>query len=127
MGNRRVFIGWSGEENREIACRISNELSSANYFPIIGGEWKASLTVSQEIIQQMKACDFAIILIEKETRKNEKGEIVSIGFNPNVMMEIGAVNACAAIVTDKKEIIERRILSGTFNGNESPFFDFLGG
>lgn len=89
MGNKRVFIGWNGADNREIAHKISNILSEANYHPIIGGQWRASLTVSEEIIHQMNGCDFAIILIEKEIRKNDRDEIVSMGFNPNVMMEMG--------------------------------------
>lgn len=105
MGNKRVFIGWNGTDNREIAHRLSNLLSTANYYPIIGGEWRASLTVSEEIIHQMNGCDFAIILIEKEIRRNEKGEIVSMGFNPNVMMEMGYM---LHKVTDPNRI--RRIL-----------------
>jgi len=89
MTNKRIFIGWSGQENWEVARRISNKLSEANYSPIIGGEWRASLTVSEEIMQQMVGCDFAIILIEKEVRKNRREEVISMGFNPNVMMELG--------------------------------------
>ncbi len=89
MRNSRVFIGWSGPDNLEIARMISNRLSDNGFRSIIGGEWRSSLTVSEEIIDQMNACDFAIVLIEKEIRRNKNGEIVSMGFNPNVMMELG--------------------------------------
>lgn len=88
MKNRRVFIGWSGEDNRDIAEMISNYLREENYFPIIGGEWKTSFSVSEEIMHQMNGCDFGLFLIEKEIRKNDD-KIISIGFNPNVMMELG--------------------------------------
>ncbi len=88
MKNRRVFIGWSGEDNRVIAQKISSHLREENYSPIIGGEWKTSFSVSEEIMHQMNGCDFGIFLIEKEIRKNDK-KIISIGFNPNVMMELG--------------------------------------
>ena len=86
MRNSRVFIGWSGPDNQEIARKVSNRLSESGFSSIIGGEWKASLTVSEEIIDQMNVCDFAIVLIEKEIRRNKQDEIVSMGFNPNVMM-----------------------------------------
>ena len=89
MRNSRVFIGWSGPDNQEIARKVSNRLSESGFSSIIGGEWKASLTVSEEIIDQMNVCDFAIVLIEKEIRRNKQDEIVSMGFNPNVMMELG--------------------------------------
>ncbi len=89
MGNKRIFIGWNGEDNREIAVKVSNLLSEAGYSPIIGGQWRASFTVSRDIIEQMIGCDYAIILIEKEERKNKNGDLVSMGFNPNVMMELG--------------------------------------
>lgn len=105
MGNKRVFIGWNGIDNREIARKVSNRLSDANYYPIVGGAWRASLTVSEEIIHQMNGCDFAIILIEKEVRTNGKDEVVSMGFNPNVMMELGYM---LHKVTDPNRI--RRIL-----------------
>ena len=105
MGNKRVFIGWNGADNQEIARKVSNRLSNANYYPIIGGEWRASLTVSEEIIHQMNGCDFAIILIEKEIRTNAKDEVISMGFNPNVMMELGYM---LHKVTDPNRI--RRIL-----------------
>ena len=89
MGNRRVFIGWNGLENQELARLISNRLSEHNFLSIIGGEWRQAFTVSEEIIHQMNGCDFAIFLIEKETRRNKSDEIISMGFNPNVMMELG--------------------------------------
>ncbi len=89
MRNKRVFIGWSGNDNREIARIISNMLTENGFSSIIGGEWRNSFTVSEEIIHQMNGCDFAIFLIEKEVRKNEDDEIISMGFNPNVMMELG--------------------------------------
>lgn len=89
MENKRVFIGWNGDENKEVAFRISNFLSAANFSPIVGGEWKKSFTVSEEIINQMKFCEFAIFLLEKEVRKDENGTVLSIGLNPNVMMELG--------------------------------------
>ena len=89
MKNKRVFIGWNGDDNKEIAQRISNYLSYKNFSPIVGGEWRQSLTISEEIIHQMNGCDFAIILIEKEIRKNKNGQILSMGMNPNVMMELG--------------------------------------
>ena len=105
MKNKRVFIGWNGSDNREIAQKVSNALSAENYSPIVGGEWRESFTVSEEIIHQMNGCDFAIILIEKETRKNKKGEIISMGLNPNVMMELGYL---LHKISDHKRI--RRIL-----------------
>ncbi|MBQ9975356.1 MAG: nucleotide-binding protein [Clostridia bacterium] len=89
MGNKRIFIGWNGDDNREIAVKVSNLLSEEGYSPIIGGQWRASFTVSRDIIEQMIGCDYAIILIEKEERKNKNGDVVSLGFNPNVMMELG--------------------------------------
>ena len=89
MRNKRVFIGWSGEDNREIARILSNKLAENGFSSIIGGEWRNSFTVSEEIIHQMNGCDFAIFLIEKEIRKNDDDEIISMGFNPNVMMELG--------------------------------------
>lgn len=89
MRNKRVFIGWSGEDNREIARILSNKLAENGFSSIIGGEWRNSFTVSEEIILQMNGCDFAIFLIEKEIRKNDDDEIISMGFNPNVMMELG--------------------------------------
>lgn len=89
MINKRVFIGWNGADNREIARMVSNMLSDRGYLSIVGGEWRASLTVSEEIIHQMNGCDYAIILIEKEERLSENGVVLSRGFNPNVMMELG--------------------------------------
>ncbi len=89
MRNKRVFIGWNGEENKKIAQRISNLLSEENYSPIVGGEWRSSFTVNEEIIHQMNGCELAIILIEKEIRKGKDGQILSMGLNPNVMMELG--------------------------------------
>ncbi len=89
MRNRRVFIGWSGADNLEIARMLSKHLYAENYSPIVGGEWRNSFTVSEEIIHQMNGCDFGLFLIEKEVRKNYDGDTVSIGFNPNVMMELG--------------------------------------
>ncbi len=89
MKNRKIFIGWNGHDNFEIAQKVSNLLSAANYSPIVGGEKRESFTVSEEIIQQMNSCDFAIFLIEKEERKNKAGAVVSKGLNPNVMIELG--------------------------------------
>lgn len=86
---KQVFIGWSGDDNQEIARLISNRLSGAGYSPIVGGEWQASFTVSEEIIHQMNGCDYAIFLIEKEERRNDRNELLSKGLNPNVMMELG--------------------------------------
>lgn len=114
MGNKRVFLGWSGDDNRDIVRKISNGLSQSGFFPIIGGEWKASFTVSEEIIQQMRGCDFAIVLIEKEVRRNDDGQVISMGFNPNVMMELGYL---LHKVTDPNRI--RRILVN-LNPNELP-------
>lgn len=105
MGNKRVFIGWNGEDNKEIARKIGNRLSTAGYLSIVGGQWRKSLTVSEEIIQQMNGCEFAIILIEKETRTDQHGKVTSMGFNPNVMMELGYM---LHKVTDPNRI--RRIL-----------------
>ncbi|MEE0946972.1 MAG: nucleotide-binding protein [Acutalibacteraceae bacterium] len=89
MRNKRVFIGWSGKDNQEIATKLSCSLAENGYSSIIGGQWRNSFTVSEEIIHQMNGCDFAIFLIEKEIRRNDKEEIISMGFNPNVMMELG--------------------------------------
>lgn len=89
MRNKRVFIGWSGNDNQEIARKISNLLALNGFSSIVGGEWRRAFYVSEDIIHQMNGCDFAIFLIEKEIRKNDKDEIISIGFNPNVMMELG--------------------------------------
>lgn len=89
MRNKRVFIGWNGEENRRIAQRISNLLSEENYSPIVGGEWRTSFTVNEEILHQMNGCELAIVLIEKEIRRGKDGQIISMGLNPNVMMELG--------------------------------------
>jgi len=85
----RIFIGWSGEENRKLANLISDGLKKKNLSPVVGGEWSQSFAVSMDIIQQMNGCDFGIFLIEKETRKNSEGKLMSMGFNPNVMMELG--------------------------------------
>ena len=87
--NKRIFIGWNGPENKEIAHKISNLLSNEHYSPIVGGETRRSFTVAEEVIQQMNSCDLAIFLIEKEVKENEKGNIVSMGINPNVMLELG--------------------------------------
>ncbi len=89
MRNKRVFLGWSGDDNREIAGIISERLKEDGFTSIIGGEWRSSFMVCDEIFHQMNGCDFAIFLIEKEERKNAKGELISLGFNPNVMMELG--------------------------------------
>ncbi len=89
MKNKRIFIGWNGEDNREIARKVSNLLSSQNYSPIVGGEKKEYYTVNEEITQQMNSCDYAIFLIEKETKKDKNGTLISMGLNPNVMMELG--------------------------------------
>ena len=89
MANNRVFIGWSGKTNREIAKKVKDHLVSSGFPTVIGGEWQASFTVSDDIIHQMNGCDFAIILIEKEERKDKQGNTISLGFNPNVMMELG--------------------------------------
>lgn|GEM_PF-2854627 len=89
MKNKRIFIGWNGLENREIAYKVSNLLSKEHYSPIVGGEKRRSFTVGEEIIQQMNSCDFAIFLIEKEVKKNADGTVISMGLNPNVMIELG--------------------------------------
>lgn len=88
MRNKRVFIGWSGNDNQEIAAKLSSKLAENGFSSIVGGQWRNSFTVSEEIIHQMNGCDFAIFLIEKEIRKKDD-EIISMGFNPNVMMELG--------------------------------------
>ncbi len=105
MKNRRVFIGWNGEDNRDVALKVSNALSTRDFSPIVGGKRRASLTVSEEIIRQMNGCDYAIMLIEKEIRKNKSGQVISMGMNPNVMMELGYM---LHKVTDHNNI--RRIL-----------------
>ena len=89
MGNHRVFIGWSGKENQELAKLISCCLKEHNLICVIGGEWRRSFTVSEEIFLQMNGCDFGIFLIEKEIRCDKNDEVESMGFNPNVMMELG--------------------------------------
>ena len=87
--NKRIFIGWNGLENKEIAHKVSNLLSEKHYSPIVGGDERRSFTVGEEIIQQMNSCDLAIFLIEKEVKKSDDGNIVSMGLNPNVMIELG--------------------------------------
>ena len=86
--SHRVFIGWSGEENQRLAVMLSQRLKKKNYSPVVGGEWRQSFTISTDIIAQMKGCDFGIFLIEKEVRQ-KNDQVVSVGFNPNVMMELG--------------------------------------
>ena len=71
MANNRVFIGWSGKTNREIAKKVKDHLVSSGFPTVIGGEWQASFTVSDDIIHQMNGCDFAIILIEKDDSIDE--------------------------------------------------------
>lgn len=88
MKNKKIFIAWNGE-NREIAIKVGNILSANEFSPIVGGSSRTAFTVNEEIRKQMDSCDLAIFLIEKETRRNKQGEITSIGFNPNVMIELG--------------------------------------
>ena len=86
---RRVFIGWSGEDNQEIAKKIRESLAERNYTAIVGGQWQRAFTVSEEILRQMNGCDFGIMLISKEIRYGKDQQPVSMGMNPNVMMELG--------------------------------------
>ena len=99
MANNRVFIGWSGETNRRIAEYVKHDLERDRFDVTIGGEWRKAFNISSDIIDSMNECDYAIMLIEKEERTDESGKIISRGFNPNVMMELGYLlhklkNAC---------------------------------
>lgn len=114
MANNKIFIGWSGETNRQIAEYVKHDLGRGRFDVTIGGEWRKAFNVSSDIIDSMNECDYAIMLIEKEERTDESGKIISRGFNPNVMMELGYLlhklkNACKV----------RRILINT-NPNDLP-------
>lgn len=88
MKNKKIFIGWNAN-NREIALKVGNILSANDFSPIVGGATRSAFTVNEEIRKQMDICDLAIFLIEKETKKDKNGNLISIGFNPNVMIELG--------------------------------------
>lgn len=88
MKNKKIFIGWNAD-NREIALRVGNILSANEFSPIVGGASRTAFTVNEEIRRQMDSCDLAIFLIEKETKTDKQGKVISIGFNPNVMIELG--------------------------------------
>lgn len=81
----RVFIAWSG--NFEIAKLLSKKIAAkAGYEAIVGGNLHGldSIYVGGTIIEQMKKCDQAILLIQK----NSLGTLSS-----NLMFEWGYVLA----------------------------------
>ena len=79
----KIFIAWSG--NNDIAVEVAKIISAKNsaYECVVGGnhQGQSDLFVGGTILQQMKQCDQAILLIQK---KGESGRISS-----NLMFEWG--------------------------------------
>ncbi len=78
----KVFIAWSG--NNEIAKQIKAHIDEkTGYEAIVGGNLYGhdSIYVGGTIIEQMKKCDQAILLIQKNPRIN--------AISPNLMFEWG--------------------------------------
>ncbi len=119
MKNKKIFIGWNGNDNKEIAHLVRDKLNQQGYLPIIGGSDRTAFTVNETIMRQMEACEFAIFLIEKEEKKDAHGKTISLGINPNVMMELGYM---LRRISDSNRV--RRILIN-MSPNELPS-DLLG-
>lgn len=78
-----VFIGWSG--NRELAKKIANLIEENNIFnPIVGGGSPKDIFIGAQVIDQIKTCKRAILLVEDK----EDGMI-----SHNLMFEWGYIMA----------------------------------
>lgn len=78
----KVFIAWSG--NFEVACKLKEYIDAKHgYEAVVGGNLHTlnSVFVGGTIIDQMKQCDQAILLVQKNERHG--------GLSPNVMFEWG--------------------------------------
>lgn len=73
-----IFIGWGG--NEELAKSLENKFKSNGHSIVMGGGTPNQMFVGNQIIEQMKSCDKAILLVE-----NYKGQ----GFSTNLMYEWG--------------------------------------
>ena len=77
-----IFIGWSG--NQSLAIELGNEINrSTNYKAIVGGGTPTKMFIGDQVLQQIKESDYAILLMEKKD-----GAI-----SQNLMFELGYIFA----------------------------------
>ncbi len=73
-----IFIGWGG--NEALAQKLESKFKENGHNIVMGGGAPNQMFVGNQIIEQMKSCDKAILLVE-----NYK----NIGFSTNLMYEWG--------------------------------------
>ena len=73
-----IFIGWGG--NEKLAQKLEKKFKDNGHNIVMGGGAPNQMFVGNQIIEQMKSCDKAILLVE-----NYKGS----GFSTNLMYEWG--------------------------------------
>ena len=63
-----VFIVWSGNKGQELALKVKEKLERNDYHCIVGGEGGITngMHVGTTIINQMKTCTQAIIIVQKK-------------------------------------------------------------
>lgn len=73
-----IFIGWGG--NKELAIELEKKLRDKGFNIVRGGGTPNQMFVGSQVIEQMKMCDRAIILVENYEK---------YGFSTNLMFEWG--------------------------------------
>ena len=73
-----IFIGWGG--NEPLAKELEKKLKASGHNIICGGGTPRQMFVGSQIIEQMKSCDRAILLVE---------EYKNSGISTNLMYEWG--------------------------------------
>lgn len=77
-----IFIGWSG--NQSLALELGKEIDKNKSFKaIVGGGTPTKMFIGEQVLEQIKDSDYAILLMEKKN-----GEI-----SPNLMFELGYIFA----------------------------------
>lgn len=63
-----IFIVWSGENGQQLALQTKKKLQDTGYYCIIGGEGgvRNGMHIGSAIINQMKNCTQAIIIVQKK-------------------------------------------------------------
>lgn len=77
----RIFIGWGG--NKPLADEVAKQFKGSGYTAIVGGDKPTDMYVGTQVIDQIKKCDKAILLVE-----NYNGQI-----SPNLLFEWGFIVA----------------------------------
>ena len=81
-------------KNRSLVPQIKEFLEFGNFDPIVSVEEESvSKPVSDKVFDEMRSCDAAIILIDKEKEVISVEGDKEIVINPNVLIELGGARA----------------------------------